>query len=127
MYAPCAFFLEEEGLQRRDASSAPRWLRLGATPLARAAAGGAVASRPGAVVPTDRGSVGYPEAPCRTESQPPTMGEQWICAHCGDVIGVYEPAVVIEDDEPRETSRANEPELERTSLYHADCWRQRAE
>jgi hypothetical protein len=32
------------------------------------------------------------------------------CTHCGDVIGVYEPLVVVADDEARRTSLAAEPD-----------------
>jgi hypothetical protein len=40
------------------------------------------------------------------------------CAHCGDVIGVYEPTVVLQWGETRETSRAAEPELEHLTTWH---------
>ena len=30
------------------------------------------------------------------------------CEHCGDVIGVYEPMLIVEDGEVRETSRLRE-------------------
>ena len=45
------------------------------------------------------------------------------CAHCGAVLGVYEPIVVGEGPHARETSIAAEPELRtsRTPLYHAAC------
>jgi hypothetical protein len=44
------------------------------------------------------------------------------CHSCGEVIGVYEPLVVLEQDGPRTTSRAAEPDL-RTGVahYHRDC------
>lgn len=48
------------------------------------------------------------------------------CAHCGDVIGVYEPLVAIVDDGlVRETSRAAEPHLvltARDAMYHSVCY-----
>lgn len=47
------------------------------------------------------------------------------CEHCGDVIGVYEPLVELNDGTARETSRAAEPRLAhspRGSHYHADCF-----
>jgi hypothetical protein len=54
------------------------------------------------------------------------------CLYCGDVIGVYEPIVVVEHEGERETSLAREPELARRSgvlLVHARCapegWRER--
>ena len=50
----------------------------------------------------------------------------WKCAHCGDVIGFYEPAIVVEGDGERRTSRLNERHLddvERDDLlaYHEEC------
>ncbi len=53
------------------------------------------------------------------------MTEQvFLCAHCGDVIGIYEPLVVIEPDGPRQTSRAAEPELASPlgTHFHRDCY-----
>jgi hypothetical protein len=46
------------------------------------------------------------------------------CAHCGDVIGVYEPLVVHTDDEIRETSLAAEGDLALTPAahYHRACY-----
>ena len=47
------------------------------------------------------------------------------CDHCGGVIGVYEPAVVVSGDgDARETSRAADPTLESAGggLYHRACY-----
>jgi hypothetical protein len=47
------------------------------------------------------------------------------CAHCGAVIGVYEPATQMVGDQARMTSRAAEPSLSLDSpgrLYHASCY-----
>jgi peptide subunit release factor RF-3 len=46
------------------------------------------------------------------------------CAHCGDVIGVYEPIVVRSGDSVRETSRAGEPGLPVPAgeHFHRDCF-----
>ncbi len=46
-----------------------------------------------------------------------------LCELCGERIGVYEPIVAIEDDVPRETALAREPELLRTrpKVMHALC------
>jgi hypothetical protein len=46
------------------------------------------------------------------------------CEHCAEVIGVYEPAVVVSDCEVHETSRAAEPGLtsEAGELYHRACY-----
>ena len=45
------------------------------------------------------------------------------CRHCGDVIGVYEPIVVREGGEFRETARAAEPGLPLVhgEHYHRAC------
>jgi hypothetical protein len=50
-----------------------------------------------------------------------------ICDHCADVIGVYEPVVVVSDCEVRNTSRAAEPALglEHGELYHRACYLER--
>jgi hypothetical protein len=50
-----------------------------------------------------------------------------LCDHCADVIGVYEPAVVIIRGEMRETSRAVEPDLGEKSAkrYHRACYLER--
>jgi hypothetical protein len=47
----------------------------------------------------------------------------WKCAHCGEVIGVYEPLIVVEGFYERETSRAAEPELAHVEgqHYHRNC------
>jgi hypothetical protein len=46
------------------------------------------------------------------------------CQHCDDVIGVYEPMIVLEDGRVRTTSRA--AERDRAMLlgdcYHAECY-----
>lgn len=45
------------------------------------------------------------------------------CARCGDVIGIYEPVVLVEAHGPRQTSCAAEPELTQSSreCFHRDC------
>ncbi len=45
------------------------------------------------------------------------------CQHCGDVIGVYEPLVLLTDSDRRETSLAAEPDLAAgaPSAYHGAC------
>ena len=52
------------------------------------------------------------------------MGRPWRCAYCGKVIGVYEPLVVMEEDGPRHTSVAAEPELseDRWEHHHHRCY-----
>ncbi len=46
------------------------------------------------------------------------------CTRCGEVIGVYEPLILIERGEPRETSRAAEPGsgTEGTARFHHACY-----
>jgi hypothetical protein len=47
------------------------------------------------------------------------------CRACGDVIGVYEPAVRLREGRAHFTSRAAATRGELTSedeLYHRDCW-----
>ncbi len=46
------------------------------------------------------------------------------CAHCGDVIGVYEPLILTGDGEIRETSVAAEGDvlLARGAHYHRGCY-----
>lgn len=57
------------------------------------------------------------------------------CLYCGDVIGVYEPVLVLDHEADRETSLAREPELvtqPNVCLAHSACvpqrwWRDREE
>ena len=47
------------------------------------------------------------------------------CAHCGAVVGVYEPATQVVGDQTWMTSRAADPSLAPDSpgrLYHAGCY-----
>ncbi len=50
-----------------------------------------------------------------------------ICIHCREVIGVYEPAMVLAGGEARETSQAAEPAgpIEGSQWFHRDCYAQR--
>ncbi|HEY1689527.1 MAG TPA: hypothetical protein VGF95_11770 [Solirubrobacteraceae bacterium] len=45
------------------------------------------------------------------------------CEHCGEVIGIYEPLVIVEGSAARQTSRAAEPLLAREHgpCYHCAC------
>jgi len=45
------------------------------------------------------------------------------CSRCGDVIGVYEPLILVSGDRIRETSMAAEPELPLSGAehYHRAC------
>jgi len=54
-----------------------------------------------------------------------TMEDQILsCASCGDVIGIYEPLIVVEEHGPRQTSRAAEPALPGSpdKHYHRACY-----
>lgn len=46
------------------------------------------------------------------------------CIDCQETIGVYEPLVVLADDEARETSRAAEPRALEPGVrcYHRSCF-----
>ncbi|MBV9197559.1 MAG: hypothetical protein JO168_25785 [Solirubrobacterales bacterium] len=57
------------------------------------------------------------------------MTPRFRCNHCADVIGVYEPLVVVVGGEPRETSRAAEPAVrfEPGEHYHRECYLERFE
>jgi hypothetical protein len=48
-----------------------------------------------------------------------------MCTRCGEVIGVYEPMVVLEGEVARRTSLAAEPDLRRSArvreCVHAEC------
>jgi len=52
------------------------------------------------------------------------MGREWRCAHCGVVIGAYEPLVILEEGGPRHTSVAAEPGLskEECEHFHRACY-----
>jgi len=51
------------------------------------------------------------------------MNQLLRCAHCGDVIGVYEPLIVVDGSGTRLTSRAAEPGLagDAAEHYHGTC------
>jgi hypothetical protein len=51
------------------------------------------------------------------------------CRDCGDVIGAYEPMVVLTDGLARSTSRAAEPKDERLvgECYHGACYERKQE
>jgi hypothetical protein len=56
-------------------------------------------------------------------AEPNLVGMTFRCAHCGGVIGAYEPSVVVQSGEMHETSRAAEPgfEYQTTLYYHQVC------
>jgi hypothetical protein len=63
--------------------------------------------------------------PLSSERPDPTP-EKPHCAHCGDVIGAYEPMIVVVDGEPRKTSATAEHDrdLHPGDCYHAACYQQ---
>jgi hypothetical protein len=54
------------------------------------------------------------------------MNRKLRCHHCDDVIGVYEPMIVLTDGQARNTSRAAEPDERgsRGECYHRACFTQ---
>jgi len=46
------------------------------------------------------------------------------CGHCKDVIGVYEPIIVLRDGQALSTSRGAELRVagDMNECYHRDCW-----
>ena len=46
--------------------------------------------------------------------------------HCGDVIGAYEPMILVEDGKPRKTSTSAEQDRgpHAGECYHAACYPQ---
>lgn len=66
-----------------------------------------------------------PEPTSPPEKPNPTP-EKPHCAHCGDVIGAYEPMILLVDGEPRKTSafaeQAREPHT--SECYHTACYPQ---
>ncbi len=51
------------------------------------------------------------------------MSGKWICIRCGDVVGVYEPATVIDRSLARATSRLAESSPPQ-AVYHTACFEQ---
>lgn len=54
------------------------------------------------------------------------MSKRPYCECCGDVIGAYEPMILLEDGKPRKTSVATEQGTNRApgEHYHAACYPQ---
>jgi len=46
------------------------------------------------------------------------------CSHCGDIIGVYEPLIMVAEFGQHETSVTAEPDLFPTNddCYHRNCY-----
>ena len=56
--------------------------------------------------------------------RPVSTSNPLTCAHCGDVIGVYEPLILTGDGEIHETSLAAQRDvaLARGAHYHRGCY-----
>lgn len=54
----------------------------------------------------------------------PMTENSFNCAECGELIGVYEPLVIVGADTTRETSRSADRELAPATgcLYHRACY-----
>jgi hypothetical protein len=52
------------------------------------------------------------------------MNEALRCQTCGEVIGFYEPMIVLTDNGAHETSRAAHPSLQSSDgeHYHGSCY-----
>ncbi len=52
------------------------------------------------------------------------MSRTWRCTHCDDVIGVYEPMIVLANGQARYSSRFEEQDDGREvgECYHRDCY-----
>ncbi|HEY3971306.1 MAG TPA: hypothetical protein VGL79_07885 [Solirubrobacteraceae bacterium] len=62
------------------------------------------------------------EAKSRVREQSAAM-ERFLCEVCGDVIGAYEPLVMLTTESKRTTSRAAEPGLRARdgAYFHREC------
>jgi hypothetical protein len=56
------------------------------------------------------------------------MDQPMKCRRCGDVIGIYEPVVLLTDGQARTTSAAAEPQVgdEPGEHFHRACYAQSA-
>lgn len=54
----------------------------------------------------------------------PSLAHVLRCAQCGDVIGVYEPVILVSNGFPRATSLASDPAVSRArgEPYHRACY-----
>jgi hypothetical protein len=55
------------------------------------------------------------------------MAQRTTCDHCAEVIGVYEPVVLVIDGKARVTSQAAEPTISSVpgERYHHACYVER--
>src|SRR5579875_3787550 len=65
----------------------------------------------------------------QTMSEDASDARRWLfCRHCNDLIGVYEPMVLMTPELNYETSLASDPSLYQTEhrCYHRTCFDQAA-
>jgi hypothetical protein len=64
----------------------------------------------------------------RDRQQQPLFPSLPRCQHCGEIIGVYEPLVLVREGAPHTTSIAAEARLFPTvhACYHGACYEHRA-
>ena len=71
--------------------------------------------------------------PLNPSEKPDRLQAKPRCALCGDVIGSYEPMILVEDGKPRKTSasakqdrdpQASERDPQASERYHAACYPQ---
>lgn len=62
--------------------------------------------------------------PPSTSERPNPTPEKPHCVHCGDVIGAYEPMMLVEDGKPRKTSASAEQDRDPHAgeCYHVACY-----
>ena len=65
--------------------------------------------------------------PLNPSEKPDPIRDKPRCALCGDVIGSYEPMILVEDGEPRKTSPSAKRDRDRQAgeCYHAACYPRR--
>ena len=51
-----------------------------------------------------------------------STGADWVCAACGDVVGAYEPMVLVGSDGERVSARTVEQLDGDERVYHEACW-----
>jgi hypothetical protein len=64
--------------------------------------------------------------PLSPSEKPNPTPEKLHCVHCGDVIGAYEPMILVEDGKPRKTSTSAEQDRDPHAgdYYHTACYQQ---
>ncbi len=62
--------------------------------------------------------------PLSPSERPNPTPQKPHCVHCGDVIGAYEPMILVKDGKPRKTSTSAEQDRDDPHAgerYHATC------